>query len=737
MKSALKVLMVEDTVSDAMLIERLVKKAFSGSELLCIEDKDDYTRALTEFNPDIILSDYALPAFDGMTALEIARELVPDTPFIIVTGAINEETAVACMKAGAWDYVLKDHLSRLDSAMIKAFEQQKIRLERRMAIKALHESEERYRNLVNTAPITISVISDDRVVYLNPAGLKLLGAESIYEVMGRPVDDFVPPELLPETLNRLWQLYNGEEVCYPREGVLKKLDGTPVSAEIIAAPLTYNNKKSLQIIATDITERKLAEQEKERLREDLYREKEYLNSLIKNASAPIVAWDSELSVTECNHAFEQLVGLPREALVGRNILEAAGSCFEVSALAHIKDTLKGRQWRNLELSACGTDGEKRAVLWNSAGIKDSKGNLVATVAQGTDITERKRAEEENLYISYHDHLTDLYNRRYFEYMLRKLEERGTQPVTVVIGDINGLKLINDSFGHEAGDELLIKAAGVIRRGCRESDIVARIGGDEFGIIMEKTGEDDAERIIRRIREEAAAVELDNALLSISFGFAATGELNKKLGDVVVEAENNMYRQKMYESTSMRNQTIEVIMHALYEKSEREMHHSIRVSKICASIAQELGLTPDDVNKIRMSGLVHDIGKIGIPEKILSKPGTLDAEERSRMEKHTEAGWRILSSAKEFSDLATHILYHHERWDGTGYPEGLAGEEIPLEARIIAVADAYDAMTARRTYREPMTCEQAASELRNNAGTQFDKDIVEVFLSRVIKDGEIV
>ncbi len=736
MKSALKVLMVEDTLSDAILIERLIKKAFSGSQLLCIEDRDDYTRALTEFNPDIILSDYALPAFDGMTALEIARELAPDTPFIIVTGAINEETAVACMKAGAWDYVLKDHLARLDSAIIRAFEQQKIRLERRMAIKALHESEERYRNLVNTAPITIGVVSDDRIVYLNPAGLRLLGAEDIYEVMGRPISDFVPPDLLSETQSRLQRLFNGEEVPYPREGVLIKLDGTPVSVEIIAAPLTYNSKKSLQVIATDITDRKQAEQEKERLREDLYREKEYLNSLIKNAGAPIVAWDNELRVTECNRAFEQLVGLPWEELAGRNILEAAGRRFETSAFTHIKDTLKGRQWRNLELTVSGADGEKRTVLWNSAGIRDSKGALIATVAQGTDITERKRAEEENLYISYHDHLTDLYNRRYFEYMLRKLEEQAAQPVTVVIGDINGLKLINDSFGHEAGDELLIKAAGVIRRGCRETDIVARIGGDEFGIIMTNTGEDDAEKIIRRIREEAAAVELDNALLSISFGFAATGQLNKKLGEVAVEAENNMYRQKMYESNSMRNQTIDVIMHALYEKSEREMRHSIRVSKICASIAQELGLMPDAVNKIRMSGLVHDIGKIGIPEKILSKPGALDEEERIKMKKHPEAGWRILSSAKEFSDLATHILYHHERWDGAGYPEGLAGEEIPLEARIIAVADAYDAMTARRTYREPMTCEQAARELRINAGTQFDENIVEVFLTRVLKDGEI-
>jgi diguanylate cyclase (GGDEF)-like protein/PAS domain S-box-containing protein len=723
--------MVEDTMTDAMLIEHLVKKSIPGSQFICVEDQPGFEKALLEYQPEIILSDYSMPHFDGMTALKIALEAAPDTPFIIVTGSINEETAVECMKAGAWDYVLKDHLTRLDSAIARAFEQQKVYLERRMAIKALHESEERYRNLINFAPITIGVISDNKVVYLNPAGQKLIGAESIYEVMGKPVETFLAPDHRSETQERIQMLYDGENFEYPREEELLRLDGKPVSVEIKAAPLTYNNKKSLQVIVTDITERRHAERDKERLREDLYREKEYLNSLIENASTPIITWKPDLTVTVCNRAFELLSGLRRHETVGLHVFEALGSTFDKSAYHHIKDTQKGKEWSNLELTITGRSGEKRTVIWNSANIYDSKGNGIATIVQGTDITERKKAEENSLYISYHDHLTDLYNRRYFEIMMTELTDQSNLPITIIMSDINGLKLINDSFGHEAGDELLIKASRVIRRACRDKDIVARIGGDEFGIILLKTDEDGAEKIVRRIKEEAASNELDNKLLSISFGYATAYTPDKKLDEVMMEAENYMYRHKMYESASMHNKTIDVIINALYEKSEREMLHSKRVSKICARIAEELELSQDDVNRIRTSGLVHDIGKIGISEKILSKPGKLSDEERAKMQKHSEAGWRILSSAKEFSDLASHILYHHERWDGKGYPEGRAGEDIPIEARIIAVADAYDAMTSKRPYREPMALKDVIAELQKCADTQFDRHIVEVFLTKVL------
>ena len=727
-----RVLLIEDSPADALLIERAVRGAFPDSEFKRVETGEAFLSALASFCPGLILSDYSLPRFDGMAALELALQHAPELPFIIVTGSINEETAAECIKAGAWDYVLKEHLTRLVPAVVGALEQQRLRQERRAALQALHESEERYRNIFEVASAGITVVADDVVRMMNPAGLRLLGAAAEEEVLGKPLESFVDCETLRRISDRLTPMLSGAGKVSPVEDVIRRLDGSPVHVEVLASPLRYDDRPAVQIILTDITQRKLAEQEREKLREDLRRDKALLDSLIKNANAPIMTWTSDLVITEFNHAFEQLTGVGREALVGRRLDEALPAGADERIMDYIRATMRGRNWSNVEMPITDSAGGTRTVLWNAASIRDENGQYIATIVQGTDITERKKADENNRYLSYHDHLTNLYNRRYFEHYLSLEIDESCLPLTILMGDVNGLKLINDSFGHEAGDELLRKAAQVIRTGCREKDIVARIGGDEFGVILTRTDEENAEKVVKRIKEEASAIDFDNALLSISFGYATAHRMNKKIDELMMEAENYMYRRKMYESASMRNKTIDIIMNVLYEKSDRELQHSQRVSRLSADIAEKLGFGPDEINKIRMSGLVHDIGKIGISEKILNKPGKLDDDEWALIKKHTEAGWRILSSAKEFSDLADYILHHHERWDGGGYPEGLEGEKIPVEARIIAVADAFDAMSSVRAYRDALEPDAVIAELRRSAGSQFDPEIVDVFLNKVLR-----
>ncbi|MGE4415207.1 MAG: PocR ligand-binding domain-containing protein [Bacteroidales bacterium] len=361
----------------------------------------------------------------------------------------------------------------------------------------------------------------------------------------------------------------------------------------------------------------------------------------------------------------------------------------------------------------------------------SMGEEIAFLCQ--DITDRKKAENELLYLSYHDHLTGLYNRRYFEQELKNLDKPENLPLSIIMFDVNGLKLVNDSFGYDLGDSLLIKAAEAIKKACREEDIAARIGGDEFVLLLPKTTAAESLQISNHIKELASNEKVANIELSISYGYDTKKTDKQSITEIIANAENHMYRHKLYERSSIRSKITDLIMNTLFEKSDREAAHSNRVSSICQAIASKMNMGKDAVSKMKIAGLIHDIGKIGVDERILNKPGSLTVEERGYIERHPEIGWRLLSSTDEFSELAKYVLSHHENWDGTGYPNGIKGEAIPLEARIISVADAYDAMTSERSYRKMMSRDEAVKELKRCSGTQFDPEIVDVFVNQVLSE----
>ncbi|UWG96568.1 diguanylate cyclase [Dehalobacter sp. DCM] len=349
---------------------------------------------------------------------------------------------------------------------------------------------------------------------------------------------------------------------------------------------------------------------------------------------------------------------------------------------------------------------------------------------------RKKSEKalietkDNLeYLSNHDDLTGLYNRRFYEEELIRKDTEKNLPLSIIMADINGLKLINDSFGHAKGDELLMKAAQEIRDGCRSGDIIARLGGDEFVIILPRTDTPTVQQIMKRITDRIINKKVETIDISISFGYETKYQSEEDIQEIIKKAEDNMYRQKLYESSSQRSKTIDLIMNALFAKSNREMSHSKRVSEICETIAISMKLNKEMVNQIKIAGLMHDIGKMGVNEKILNKPHRLTGEEWKEIKRHPEIGYRILSSANEFSEIAGYILEHHERWDGQGYPKGLKGDEISLQARIIAIADACDAMTCYRPYSNGLSEMEARKEIKRCSGTQFDPVITEVFLEK--------
>lgn len=364
--------------------------------------------------------------------------------------------------------------------------------------------------------------------------------------------------------------------------------------------------------------------------------------------------------------------------------------------------------------------------------KNAVGKAVKVIGLSQDITEQKMREEKFIHLSYYDQLTGLYNRRFYEEELKRLDTLRNLPITIVTCDVNGLKLVNDSFGHKLGDELIKKVAKILKKGCRNDDIVARHGGDEFAIILYKTSASVAEKIVKRIRKLALIEEVEALDISIAIGYDTKNSQEENIQVVAKNAEDHMYRNKLSESSDVRRKTIDLIINTLYKNNNMEMLHSKRVSKLCEMIANSSLLEIIDKNKLCTAGLLHDIGKIGIDEQILNKKEKLNYEEYTEIMRHSEIGYQILSSVNEFSEIAQFALEHHERWDGNGYPRGLKGEEISIEARIIAVASAFDIMLCERGYGIIYSEIEALAEIENCSGTQFDPRIVTAFVKEISK-----
>lgn len=483
-------------------------------------------------------------------------------------------------------------------------------------------------------------------------------------------------------------------------------------------------ENKLFIILTDVTQKYHAE-------ELLRRQKLSFEALFKNSSDAIVLFDQHHRITDINEKFTSLFGYTINEIRGREVDSVIAMGEKLAEANSITNSLFDGHEVSLESVRYGSDGRPRDVSIKGVPIiLDNK--IIGGYGIYADISARKNAEKEILYMNYHDQLTGVYNRRFFEEELKRLDSERNLPISVIMADVNGLKLINDAFGHAAGDKLLQKTAEFIKKECREDEIIARLGGDEFVILLPKTSAEESEKIIRRIKANSSNIQVQSMELSISFGCFTKSSKDQDINEILKNAEDKMYRDKLFESPSIRGKTIQAIIKSLHEKNKREEQHSQRVSSICEAIGIAMELAESDLNELKTVGLLHDIGKIAIDEKLLNKPGKLSSEEWNEMKRHPEIGYRILSSVNDMAELAEIVLAHHERWDGKGYPKGLKGEEIPLLSRIIMVADSYDAMTSERAYRMPLDEEIVLNELRSNAGKQFDPQIVNIFIEKVLK-----
>lgn len=384
-----------------------------------------------------------------------------------------------------------------------------------------------------------------------------------------------------------------------------------------------------------------------------------------------------------------------------------------------------------------------SVVWISMTISRLAGfsskrrcHLCMTV----DIQEKKEREHRIEYLSYRDSLTDLYNRAYFVEQVTRLDSPEYLPLSVIIGDINGLKIVNDTLGHAGGDKLLSDMATILKTCCRKDDVVARVGGDEFSILLPHTGCEEVCAVTERIYAACEDFERTHrneskhgGIMRIALGYATKTDTSENFESVSRIAEDNMYRRKLLEREALHNSIVTSIRTVLTDKGRQVQSHDEGFADIVRRLARLLDVPESDCADLDLLASLHDIGKISIEDSILSKPKNLTDTEWHEIKKHPTIGYRIAMASPELESIADAILCHQEKWDGSGYPQGISGEDIPLFSRIIAVVDAYDAMICGRPYRKPLSVEQALLEIKKNAGTQFDPCIADAFVDMISRE----
>jgi PAS domain S-box-containing protein len=580
MSEMMRILIVEDLPTDAGLCEREVRQVLPLSEFRRVETREDFLAALETFQPDLILSDYSMPRFDGMAALKLALAHVPETPFLILTGSMNEETAVACMKAGAWDYIIKEHIRRLGPAVLAALEQKKVRRERRMAEELRRESEERLRDIIFSIADWVWEVDEKGVyTYSSQQGPELLG-ESRGDIIGKTPFDFMPPD----EAKRVAAVFSGIVV---NKAPIKDLenwnirkDGERICLLTNGLPILdeEGNLKGYRGVDKDITERKKAEME-------LKESKALIEAVVENAPLMIFLKEAtDLRFVIFNRAGEELLGYDRKDLIGKNNLDL----FPPEQAAHFM-------------------AKDREVIDGEPGMLDIPEEPLLTAKKGQRLLHT-----------------------------RKVCIRGADGKTKYLLGIS-------------------------------EDIT------EF-----KKAQEELQQSFERLRKTLEA-------------------------------------------------TVQAIAMVIEARDPYTAGHQRRVAHLSLAIAEELKLKSDHIEGLHMAAMIHDIGKISVPAEILSKPTKLTPTEFSLTKVHPQTGYDILKEIDFPWPVAQMVFQHHEKMDGSGYPNGLKGEDILLDARIIAVADVVEAMASHRPYRPALGIDVALNEIEKNRGSFYDDAVVDACL----------
>jgi PAS domain S-box-containing protein len=700
----LRALMVEDSEDDMLLIIRELKKGGYNPVYERVETATAMKKALQEKQWDIILCDYKLPKFSGEKAIGLLKETNIDIPLIIVSGTIGEETAVECMRSGAKDYIMKNKLSRLCPAIARELVDADSRSKRKQVEGELRESEGNFRHSLDNSPLGVRISTKEaETVYANQAALDIYGYDSIEEIKRIPVKERYTPQSYAEYRIRKKKREQGELGPSEYEISIVRKNGEVRHLLAFRKEILWNGVNKFQIIYQDITERKQTE---EKLREN---EKKY-RDLYDFLPIPVYEMDFEANITSANRAiYETFRGTEedlKEGFKGWQLL----SPEEVDKSAkNIQRLLKGEQVKGTEYTLMRLDGSVFPAIVISS-IIYSNGKPVRLRGAIIDITQRKQAEE---------------SLRRSEEKYRSLVENSQEGIFQSTAGGSHIS-VNQSFanilGYDSPEEVLATIADIPHQIYVHPDDRAKIlqiiekEGSVNGYEAEFYRKDGSKTWVS-INMHAVRDEEGNLLYYQGINQDITEKKNME-----TERQQNIERlRKSLEAT------INAMAVTVETRDPYTAGHQRRVADLARSIAVEMKLKREQIDSIRMASAIHDIGKISLPTEILTKPTKLSDLEFSLIKTHSLSGYDILKDIEFPWPVADLVLKHHERMNGSGYPQGLKGENIPMEARILAVADVVEAITSHRPYRPALGIDFALEEIFQNRDILYDADVVDACL----------